>query len=100
MTEETKIKYQGVKGIPHVREAGNAIRRRTGNWRVFKPIIDLKKCISCKTCFTFCPDSAIKWVNNRPQIDYHICKGCLICQRECPVKAINSVRDLHKEEKE
>lgn len=100
MIEEEKIKYEGVKGIPHIREAGNAVRHKTGNWRVFKPAIDLKKCISCKICFTFCPDSAIIWKENKPHIDYDICKGCLVCKRECPVKAITAELDSHLEELE
>jgi len=91
--EEKKIKYEGVKGTCHIREPGNAIRRHTGSWRIKKPVIDHKKCISCKTCFTFCPDSAIKWKNNKPVIDYTLCKGCGICANECPVKCINMKRD-------
>lgn len=97
LIKESKLKYEGLKGIPHERELGSAIRRNTGSWRVFKPVIDLKKCISCKTCFTICPDSAIKW-RGKPYIDYRVCKGCLLCVAECPVKAISSKRDLHEEE--
>ncbi len=93
-----KEKYEGVRGIPHVREAGNSVRHKTGNWRVFRPSIDLKKCISCKICFTFCPDSAIAWKNNKPVIDYDVCKGCLVCKEECPVKAITSERDMHEDD--
>lgn len=96
MIEEEKIKYEGIKGVPHNREPGSAIRHKTGNWRVFKPTIDHKKCISCKICFTFCPDSAIKWINNKPIIDYDVCKGCGVCSAECPVKCIKMIRDLHE----
>jgi len=91
-------KYEGIKGVPHISEAGNSVQHKTGNWRVFKPSIDLGKCISCKICFTFCPDSAISW-QGKPVINYNICKGCLICKEECPVKAINSERDMHEDDK-
>jgi 2-oxoacid:acceptor oxidoreductase delta subunit (pyruvate/2-ketoisovalerate family) len=99
MIEEKKLNYEGVKGIPHIREPGNALRRNMGSWRVFKPKIDMKKCTKCKTCFTVCPDSAINWIKEKPKIDYDMCKGCLICVNECPVKAISAKRDLHGERK-
>ncbi len=101
-TNKGCIKYEAARGVPHVREIGNAVRHKTGNWRVFKPSIDLEKCISCKICFTFCPDSAIQWKNKNgrkvPVIDYDVCKGCLICKNECPVKAISAERDMHEED--
>ncbi len=102
LIEERKIDYSGIKGIPHERELGSAVRHRTGDWRVFKPHIDHRKCISCKICFTFCPDSAIHWKKagsrELPMIDYHVCKGCLICKNECPVKAITAELDSHEDE--
>ncbi len=101
--EEKKLQYLGVKGIPHEREPGSAVRHKTGDWRVFRPSIDRKKCISCKICFAFCPDSAIHWKKaggrEIPVIDYHVCKGCLICKQECPVKAITADLDSHGDEK-
>jgi pyruvate ferredoxin oxidoreductase delta subunit len=103
IVKESDIKYDGVKGIPHIREAGNAIRHRTGNWRVFKPFINYKKCISCKLCFTFCPDSAILWKRTKekefPQYDYDICKGCMLCKEICPVKAISAELDRKEDKK-
>lgn len=41
-------------------------------------------CNSCGNCYVFCPDSAVKWVNNLPEFDYDYCKGCGICVTECP----------------
>lgn len=93
LVEEHKIRYEGAKGVPHVREIGNAVRKFTGAWRVFRPMTDYKKCISCKICFTFCPDSAIRWVKNRPVFDWQVCKGCGICSAECPVRCIAMQRE-------
>jgi 2-oxoacid:acceptor oxidoreductase delta subunit (pyruvate/2-ketoisovalerate family) len=107
ITEEKKIKYDGINGICHIRKPGNAVKRHTGSWRINKPIIDHSKCISCKTCFVVCPDSAIHWKNEKPNkksalkgkpiVDYTICKGCGVCSAECPVKCIAMKRDLHEE---
>jgi 2-oxoacid:acceptor oxidoreductase delta subunit (pyruvate/2-ketoisovalerate family) len=109
LVKESKLKYEGVRGIAHIREPGNAVRRHTGSWRVMKPVIDHSKCIGCKTCFLSCPDSAYKWENKKPnpkaaqkgspKIDYTMCKGCGICAAECPVKCIKMIRDEHKEAK-
>lgn len=102
LIEEKKLKYLGVKGMPHIRETGSAVRHKTGDWRVFKPKINYGKCISCKICFAFCPDSAIYWKKSGareiPVFDYHVCKGCLICKSECPVKAISADLDSHEDE--
>lgn len=95
MKEEKSLKYERVKGIPHVREPGNSVRRKTGEWRIFKPVIDHKKCIKCKNCWLVCPDSAIDW-KGKPVIDYQLCKGCLVCYNECPVKAISKTNDKHE----
>ncbi len=88
MKEESELKYERLKGVPHIREPGNSVRRNTGEWKVFMPEIDMKKCIRCKTCWLVCPESAIAWTKNGPKIDYHLCKGCLVCHNECPVRAI------------
>ena len=107
ITEEKKIKYTGVKGIPHIREPGNAVRRPTGCWRTVKPVVDHSRCIGCKLCFTVCPDSAYKWkeekanknskVKGKPIVDHTMCKGCGICAEQCPVKCIKMVKDEHEE---
>lgn len=41
-------------------------------------------CNSCGNCYVFCPDSAVKWIDNFPVFDYDYCKGCGICVNECP----------------
>lgn len=92
LIREEDLPYEGVRGIPHIREAGNAVRRRTGDWRIFRPEIEPERCVKCKMCFLMCPDSAVAWKDG-PEIDYFVCKGCLICASVCPVKAIKVVRD-------
>ncbi|MFQ6010350.1 MAG: 4Fe-4S binding protein [Candidatus Aenigmatarchaeota archaeon] len=107
MKEEKKLKYEDVKGIPFVAEAGNSSKKYMGGWRVFRPKINYSKCISCKICFAFCPDSAIKWKKEKPfpdaksvgkpVFDFNMCKGCGLCWANCPVKAIDKIRDVKKE---
>ena len=46
-------------------------------------------CNSCGNCYVFCPDYAIKWVDDKPVVDYDYCKGCGICAQECPRGIIN-----------
>ncbi len=94
MIDESKLKYERVRGIPHIREPGNAVRRKTGAWRVFKPVWIESKCIKCRQCWTYCPDAAISW-KGKPVWDYDVCKGCLVCVDVCPAHAIDVVRDTH-----
>ncbi|UCH56696.1 MAG: 2-oxoacid:acceptor oxidoreductase family protein [Candidatus Bathyarchaeota archaeon] len=75
-----------VKRDIHV--GGYGVLKDVSSWRVFTPKINLDKCTSCKSCWLFCPETAIKWVENKPEIEYHKCKGCGICVNECPVDAI------------
>lgn len=77
-------------------EAGTAQNFKTGSWRSLRPVWNKDKCISCLTCWIYCPDSAIKIAPDPKKttvvigIDYDFCKGCGICARECPdkIKAI------------
>ncbi|MEO0286938.1 MAG: 4Fe-4S binding protein, partial [candidate division WOR-3 bacterium] len=41
-------------------------------------------CNSCGICYSYCPDAAILWINEKPEVDYDYCKGCGICAKECP----------------
>lgn len=67
---------------------------KTGSWREFKPVIDHDKCIACGTCEKFCPDMAVKEVEeDRFEVDLDYCKGCEICAEECPVDAIEMVKE-------
>jgi len=67
---------------------------KTGDWKVYKPVINYEKCTKCMFCYTYCPDGAIKIREDGfPEPDYDFCKGCGICAEECPVKAIEMVKD-------
>jgi pyruvate ferredoxin oxidoreductase gamma subunit len=88
--------YQGaLRGAPSVVAPANTPLRKTGNWRVWRPVIDLSRCTQCWVCFVSCPDGAIALDDgDNPHIDYDVCKGCLICVEECPTKTIHQVREV------
>ena len=81
-------------GTASVASAPNTPLRKTGDWRVLRPIINSGRCTHCWICFVSCPDGAITLLEGDiPRIDYGVCKGCLICAEECPVDAIESMRE-------
>lgn len=62
----------------------------TASWRIFRPVMNKKKCIECGLCLTYCPvNSIIKNYEKKFEIKYDYCKGCGICANECPKKAID-----------
>lgn len=78
-------------------EPGSSLMRKTGDWKTDQPVWDSAKCISCMTCWAYCPDSCIKtekYINEKTQkedvknigIDLEHCKGCGICAAVCPPK--------------
>ncbi len=62
--------------------------RYVADWRIYRPIIDMDKCIGCKLCWIYCPETAVKIVDKKAEINYSYCKGCGICAEECLVHAI------------
>ncbi len=81
-------------GAPTIVAAPNTPLRRTGSWRLFRPVIDLERCTRCWICFVRCPDGAIRLLaDDTPRVDYEVCKGCLICLEECPPRAIRRERE-------
>jgi pyruvate ferredoxin oxidoreductase gamma subunit len=84
----------GWAGTASVSSVPNTPLRKTGDWRVMRPVIDLAKCSRCWVCFLNCPDGAVLLgEGDIPQIDYSVCKGCMICAEECPVDAIETRRE-------
>jgi pyruvate ferredoxin oxidoreductase delta subunit len=70
---------------------------KTGNWRVFTPILDKDKCVKCLLCWIYCPEATIiRNKDNTVDIDYEYCKGCGICADVCKVKAIIMERAVKK----
>jgi pyruvate ferredoxin oxidoreductase delta subunit len=84
-----KMKKISVGALIH--EPGSSRNYKTGGWRTLKPVVDKTKCIKCYICYDFCPDGAIKKVEDGIEFDYDYCKGCGICANECPKKAIEMV---------
>jgi pyruvate ferredoxin oxidoreductase gamma subunit len=85
----------GLRGMPSVVAAANTPLRQTGNWRTWRPVIDLAHCSRCWICFVSCPDGAIALDDaDYPHIDYDVCKGCLICAEECPTETIHRTREV------
>lgn len=94
--EVVKLEYAGPRlGSPSVYTGETTKLRKTGNWRLFRPVIDHEKCSRCHTCFVYCPHSCISVdEEGYPQIDYDNCKGCLTCFHECPKKVISKDREV------
>jgi len=64
----------------------------TGAWRIRRPVINIDKCVACKTCSTYCPCMSIDITDdNKIQIDYTYCKGCGVCSTVCKLNAISMV---------
>lgn len=81
---------------PSINAKANTPLRKTGNWRLFKPVWDHEKCTKCMMCVVSCPDGCIS-VNpaGLPNTSYDNCKGCMICAEVCPSDAIEAVREVH-----
>jgi pyruvate ferredoxin oxidoreductase delta subunit len=87
-------KYDVVTTISYPKKGAQG---KTGNWRVFRPVIDKSKCVKCLQCWMFCPEATI--IRNKDDtisIDYEYCKGCGICANVCKVKAITMEREAEK----
>ncbi|MBI2372052.1 MAG: 2-oxoacid:acceptor oxidoreductase family protein [Deltaproteobacteria bacterium] len=82
-------------GTASVMGPANTPLRRTGSWRIFRPMVDFERCTRCWICFLRCPEGAISLdAEDRPIIDYEVCKGCLICVEECPIHVITHEREV------
>jgi len=77
-----------------ITEAGNASLRRTGDWRTERPVMDKEKCNKCALCWLYCPDGAMKLLEDgyyEPDLFY--CKGCGICAKVCRREAITMIEE-------
>jgi len=85
---------EGAQEKADINVGGYGVLKDVSSWRVFTPEIGVDKCIGCKSCWIFCPETAIQWdeAKKKPYIEYNKCKGCGVCANECPVKAIEMVR--------
>ena len=74
-----------------IMQPGSSKKYKTGEWRTYKPRIDLDKCIKCGQCWMVCPDACIfqRKQDGKYEINHTYCKGCLLCEKICPVKAID-----------
>jgi pyruvate ferredoxin oxidoreductase delta subunit len=87
-------KYDVVSGISYPKEGAMG---KTGSWRVFRPTLDLAKCVKCLRCWIFCPEGSIKRKkDDSVEINYDYCKGCGVCASQCPTKAITMKREGKK----
>ncbi|MDW7731610.1 MAG: 4Fe-4S binding protein [Methanolobus sp.] len=58
------------------------------------PLVNKKKCVSCKKCVKKCPVDAISMKKGKALINNDICINCGKCIRVCPVKAILKDREI------
>lgn len=68
---------------------------RTGNWRVYRPVVNHDDCIQCYFCYMYCPEGVIS-VNEesgKVEYDYDYCKGCGVCANNCPKKCISMEKE-------
>ena len=61
---------------------------RTGDWRIYRPVINHERCSNCGFCWMYCPEGVIQKINNEYIIDYEYCKGCGICANQCRTGSI------------
>lgn len=93
--EICRLQYEPpLHSAPTILSAGNAAQRKTGDWRVERPVIDYERCTRCGLCFIACPDAVISLdEQGYPVIDYEHCKGCMICRQQCPLEAIETQKE-------
>lgn len=100
-------------------DPGTSLVNETGSWREDRPVIHHEPCTGCGLCVTYCPDAAVKRVDDlaasvgrgdddrqpvpraakhvgqqQVAIDYRYCKGCGICATECPIDAIEMIPEV------
>ncbi len=92
-----KPKIESLKDVPFGSSCKSFhITDKNAGWRVFKPVLDVDKCVNCYRCYYVCPDAAIHLNNDVFEIDYDFCKGCGVCSYECKLQAIDMVKEVKK----
>jgi len=69
-----------------IKNPGNSMEYRTGNWAGRKLNFCAKNCINCSLCWSVCPDDAILTDDegNMIGVDLDHCKSCGLCTEACP----------------
>ncbi len=76
---------------PLILAKGTSTLRKTGAWRLVRPVVNLEACKACYLCYLACPEGVIKLNDeSKPIISYDNCKGCMVCQEVCPFEAIKA----------
>jgi pyruvate ferredoxin oxidoreductase delta subunit len=75
-----------------IAKAGVILEYNSG-WRTERPVLEMKNCVNCLTCYLVCPEGTIYKDGAALKIDYDFCKGCGICANECPKKAITMIAE-------
>lgn len=92
ITKKLVDEQWGTEKLPKggvVTEAATSKLFKTGDWRVYKPIVDHDNCTGCTKCYFVCPDDAIRMDDKyHPVFDLDFCKGCKLCADVCPTEAI------------
>jgi pyruvate ferredoxin oxidoreductase delta subunit len=88
-------KWDKTKVGCYLLEAGRAKPFRPKKDKLKKrPEYDRDLCVKCGLCYIFCPDAAIKEVEEGYfDVDTDYCTGCGICHRECWFGAISMVEE-------
>lgn len=92
-----KLTWEDIEVGNILLEPGTSSQRRTGDWRTERPVVDRTKCNKCGLCWLYCPDAAMKAVEDgyyEPDL-YH-CKGCGICAEVCAKGAIQMIEEEEK----
>ncbi|OLS25230.1 MAG: Pyruvate synthase subunit PorD [Candidatus Heimdallarchaeota archaeon LC_2] len=88
----------GTEKLPRggvVIESATSLLFKTGDWRIYKPVLKEEVCIGCTKCYFVCPDDCIELNENyAPIFDLDFCKGCSLCMDICPPHAIDMILEV------
>ncbi|MBD3185342.1 4Fe-4S dicluster domain-containing protein [Candidatus Bathyarchaeota archaeon] len=99
LKKEDLPSFEDYRDLPHIPVSigVKGSMGNTGEWRTFRPVINLSACNKCGFCYIYCPEGTIKFDKETgPMVDYIYCKGCGVCARECPKDAITMRRETEQ----